>query len=55
MPPKKITFDKDHYVHYRAALVRLNRIQPDALRDLLLTAWRVVSAGTRRADPRKRK
>src|SRR5579859_6113902 len=34
----------DHYVNYPAVLVRLSRIHPDALRDLLDTAWRFVSA-----------
>ena len=33
----------DHYVNYPAVLVRLNRIHPDALRDLLGMAWRFVS------------
>jgi hypothetical protein len=47
---------KDHYVGYPAVLVRLTHIRPDALRDLLLTAWRVVSASgtSRRGRPRKR-
>ena len=35
---------KDHYLNYPAVLVRLSRIHPDALRDLLDTAWRFVSA-----------
>jgi hypothetical protein len=34
----------DHYVNYPVTLVRLSRIQPDALRDLLRMAWRFVSA-----------
>ena len=32
----------DHYVAYTAVLVRLNRIQPDALRGLLAGAMRLV-------------
>jgi hypothetical protein len=33
----------DHYVNYPCVLVRLRRIQPDALRDLLLMGWRFMS------------
>jgi hypothetical protein len=35
---------KDHYVNYPSVLVRLSRIHPDALRDLLGMAWRFVTA-----------
>jgi hypothetical protein len=35
---------KDHYVNYPVVLVRLSRIHPDALKDLLGTAWRFVTA-----------
>jgi hypothetical protein len=46
----------DHYVNYPVVLVRLTRVHPDALRDLLLTGWRFVStSGKRRAGQRKRK
>ena len=46
----------DHYVDYPCVLVRLNRVHRDAMRDLLLMAWRFVSAsGKRRAAGRKRK
>jgi hypothetical protein len=34
----------DHYVNYPVVLVRLSRIDPDALRDLLGAAWRFVTA-----------
>ena len=34
----------DHYVGYASVLVRLTRVHPDALRDLLLTAWRFMSS-----------
>jgi hypothetical protein len=34
----------DHYVNYPSVLVRLSRIHPDALRDLLGMAWRFVTA-----------
>ncbi|HEY7497733.1 MAG TPA: MmcQ/YjbR family DNA-binding protein [Vicinamibacterales bacterium] len=33
----------DHYVGYASVLVRLSRVHPDALRDLLLSAWRFMS------------
>ena len=36
----------DHYVDYPSVLVRLPRIQPDALRDLLSMASRFVSGST---------
>jgi hypothetical protein len=44
----------DHYVSYPCVLVRLRRVHPDALRDLLLMAWRFVSRTNRRIGPRKR-
>jgi hypothetical protein len=34
----------EHYVNYPSVLVRLSRIHPDALRDLLDMAWRFVTA-----------
>jgi hypothetical protein len=37
----------DHYVNYPVVLVRLSRIDLDALRGLLAMAWRFVSAKTR--------
>ena len=46
---------KEHYVEYACVLVRLARVHPDALRDLLLTGWRFVSrtdARVRRKRPR---
>ena len=44
----------DHYVDYPVLLVRLARVHPDALRDLLLIGWRFVTAGSkRRAGQRK--
>ena len=41
---------KDHYVGYACVLVRLARVHRDALRDLVQTAHRFVSAST----PRRR-
>jgi hypothetical protein len=39
---------KEHYVNYACVLVRLSRVHPDALQDLLLTAWRFVGQHARR-------
>jgi hypothetical protein len=39
----------EHYVGYSAVLVRLSRVNPDALRDLLGMAYKFV---TRKAAPR---
>jgi hypothetical protein len=35
---------KDHYLNYPCVLVRLSRVQPDALRDLVIGAHRFVNA-----------
>ena len=43
-----IYYLKDHYVDYACVLVRLARIHPDALRDLLQAAWRFTDAKSRR-------
>ena len=37
---------KDHYVDYPCVLVRLSRVHPDALRDLVRTAYQFVGAIT---------
>jgi hypothetical protein len=37
---------KEHYVGYPCVLVRLSRVHPDALRDLVVGAHRYVSAKT---------
>ena len=46
---------KDHYVGYPCVLVRLSRVHPDALRDLVVGAHRYVSAKTRSAARRHRR
>ena len=52
----KTYYLKDHYVGYPCILVRLNRVHPDALRDLLSAGRRfVLSLTKRRASPRKRR
>jgi hypothetical protein len=43
---------KPHYVNYPCVLVRLNKVHPDAMKDLLAAAHRYVSAkGRRRKGP----
>ena len=37
---------KDHYLNYPCVLVRLSRVRPDALRDLVAGAHRFVTAKT---------
>lgn len=39
---------KDHYVGYPCVLVRMSRVHPDALRDLVIGAHRYVSARARK-------
>ena len=38
-----VYYVKDHYLNYPSVLVRLSRIHPDALRDLLGMSWRFVT------------
>jgi hypothetical protein len=40
---------QEHYVGYPCVLVRLSRVHPDALRDLVIGAHRYVSAKSRSA------
>lgn len=44
---------KDHYLDYPAVLVRLSRIRPNALKELLRMSWHFLNAG--RIPARKRK
>jgi hypothetical protein len=44
----------DHYVNYPVVLVRLARVHPDALRDLLNAAWRFVTESASRRGRAKR-
>lgn len=41
---------KEHYVGYPCVLVRLSRVHPDALRDLVVGAQRYVSARRKRTS-----
>ena len=45
----------DHYAPYPCVLVRLARVDPAALRDLLLMGWRFVSAQKKRPSPTMRR
>jgi hypothetical protein len=44
----------DHYQNYPWVLVRMSRVHPDALRDLLRGAWRSAAANKERASGRRR-
>ena len=44
---------KEHYVGYPCALVRLARVHPDALRDLVIGAHRYISEKSRQARRKK--
>ena len=44
---------KEHYVGYPCVLVRLSRVHPDSLRDLVAGAHRYVSAKTLRKPARR--
>lgn len=40
----RVYYVKPHYLGYPSVLVRLSLIEPEALRDLLQSAWRTVTA-----------
>jgi hypothetical protein len=42
-------FITDHYLNYPWILVRMGRVQPDALRDLMKMAWQLATAKKSRA------
>jgi hypothetical protein len=43
---------KEHYLNYPCVLVRLSRVHPDALRDLVQSAHRLVGATAPKRKPR---
>jgi hypothetical protein len=43
-------FITDHYRNWPWVLVRLSRVDPDTLRDLLRRAWRLVGQSARRRE-----
>ena len=50
----RVYYVKPHYQDYPSVLVRLALIDRDALRDLLHSAWRTVTASLRTKRPRRR-
>ena len=44
----------DHYLNYPTVLVRLSRVHPDALKDLLRMAYEFARREQRRTRPRRR-
>ena len=45
---------KPHYINYPCVLVRLRRIQPDALKELLNASWQFVNNSSRKRVGRRR-
>lgn len=43
----------DHYVDYKCVLVRLSKVHPDALRDLLQMGWQFMSSQKSRSTRRR--
>lgn len=50
----EVYYLKPHYEPYPCVLVRLGRVHPDALRDLLHGAWRDASARRRRKTAKRK-
>ena len=46
---------KPHYINYPCVLVRLRRIQPDALKELLSASWQFVNNSSRKRAPGRRR
>jgi len=44
----EIYYVKPHYINYPCVLVRLHRIQPDALKELLNASWQFVNNSSRK-------
>jgi hypothetical protein len=42
----------DYYRHYPLVLVRLSRVEPDALHDLLSVSWRMTTAKSQESRPK---
>ena len=47
-----VYYVKEHYIAYPVVLVRLSRVHPDAIADLVRMAYRHASASPRRAPRR---
>jgi len=50
----EVFYITQHYQNYPCVLVRLSRVTPDVLRDVLLAAQKFVSAGARKRPPSRR-
>jgi hypothetical protein len=48
-------FITDHYLDYPWILVRLSRVDPEAMRDLLRGAWRAAAASKTRSTKKRSK
>jgi hypothetical protein len=48
-------FITDHYLNYPWILVRLSRVHPDAMRDLLRGAWKSAAAEKRQSKKHSRR
>jgi hypothetical protein len=46
---------KPHYINYPCVLVRLRRIQLDALKELLSASWQFVNNSSRKRAPGRRR
>jgi hypothetical protein len=46
----KTYYITDHYLNYEWVLVRLSRVHPDALRDLIRGAWRSAASAKQRSS-----
>src|SRR6204780_2726265 len=45
----------DHYLKYEWVLVRLSRVHPDAMRDLIRGAWRLAATEKKKRSPGRRR
>jgi len=52
---RAVYYVTDHYLNYSAVLVRLSRVTPGVLRDLLGMAHKFVTADTARRSPSRNK
>jgi len=50
-PAPDVYYVTDHYLNYSSVLVRLSRVTPDVLRDLLGMAHKFVTADAARRPP----
>ena len=49
----RVYYITEHYTKYSKVLVRLDRINDKALRELLIASWQFASAGSRQSRKRK--